>query len=284
MLLSVYLLLWAAKLTWSLLPNDNNTSVAGQNTQTLNQSNIGSAQVKTNLDAIVSLNLFGDTAAAPQVQEEQITEAPETKLNLTLSGVVASSEENGGVAVIAYRNTQQTYGIGDKIEGTSVTLVEIFSDRVIIKNRLTRETLMMEGLDFDEANRQRERQGSNVSRNPVNVGPQPTREVSQQEAQEIRQQVFQNPESFADFIRLTPAKNELGIIGYKVAPGKKPAFFNSVGLKNGDVLTELNGRDLSNPQQALEALRILQEAEELDLVLLRNNEPISLSIEIPRDI
>ncbi|MFC3122641.1 type II secretion system protein GspC [Agaribacter flavus] len=285
LLLSVYLLMWAAKLTWALLPVDNASEIASQPAPTNNAPNIGSQPSKTNLQKLLSLNLFGDPSSIPKEEVQQVTEAPETKLNLVLSGVVASSNPEEGVAVIAYRNTQQTYGIGDKIEGTNVTLVEIFSDRVIIKNRLTRETLMMEGVDFDEANRQRSRQATNTdNQENANVGPQPAREVSRQEAEEIRQQVFQNPDSFADFIRLTPERNELGIIGYKVAPGKRPAFFNSVGLKNGDVLTELNGRDLSNPQQALEALSILREAEELDLVLLRGGEPISLSIEIPRDI
>ena len=168
-LISVYLLAFAAKITWSLLPQES-SAVSGKVNATQESAithNVGG----NNIANIINLNLFGNAEAKP-VEEETlvVTDVPETSLNLVLSGVVSSSVPNRGAAIIAYRNTQNTYGVGDKIEGTNVTLDEIYVDRVIIKNRLTRETLMLDGIDFDEANKNRARNSSqNASQEQVNT-------------------------------------------------------------------------------------------------------------------
>ncbi|MGQ8366516.1 type II secretion system protein GspC [Glaciecola sp. 1036] len=277
-LLSIYLLSVLAKLTWSLIPQPEVQSANFQPSVNSGQ-NIGTDQTKTNLNALLDLNLFGDVEQAPPQQKvEEITEAPETQLNLLLSGVVASSEQGKGAAVIAYRNNQATYAIGDTIEGTNVTLEEIYKDRVIIKNRQVRETLMLEGIDYDEANARIEqnRQQTQQSRNQ---NPQ----LDQDDVRDIRDQVRASPASFSEFIRLSPEQNNEGLVGYKVAPGNKPEFFEAVGLENGDIITELNGLDLSNPEEAIEAVRLLQSEEWLDLQLLRNGDEISLTIEIPTE-
>ena len=84
-----------------------------------------------------------------------------TRLNLTLTGVVASSEQEAGTAIIENRGSQAVYGLGEKIEGTNATLQKVYNDRVIIKNGVRNETLMLDGIDYDEANRRREMQARN---------------------------------------------------------------------------------------------------------------------------
>nr|WP_136250871.1 type II secretion system protein GspC [Ningiella ruwaisensis] len=285
-ILSLYLVSLAAKLTWRILPQpelatrfEQNLSVSG---------NIGTQSNKTNLDKLLALNLFGDASAKP-VEVQEVTDAPETKLNLVLSGVVASTAENGGAAVIEYRNNQNTYGIGDKIEGTQVTLDEIYADRVIIKNRATRETLMLEGLDFEEANRLREQNApieSGQSQTPQTVASRGGSVAANPRASQFRQvqeKLRAEPASFTDYIRLLPYQEDGMILGYRVSPGKDPALFNDIGLKDGDVVIELNGYDLSDNAQASEAVTLLNDASTLDLEVIRNDEYISLSLDIPRD-
>jgi len=69
-------------------------------------------------------------------------------------------------------------------------------------------------------------------------------------------------------------------IGFKVTPGSQPTLFNSVGLQNGDVVVQLNGLDLSDLQQSKEAITELQQAESLQLEVLRGNEYVSLDLDI----
>jgi general secretion pathway protein C len=285
-LLALYLISFAAKLTWQLIPEPTQVTASNASSASLN-ANVASTDNKTNLNKLLGLNLFGDASAKPAPAKQQdVTDAPETKLNLILSGVVASPDPNVGAAVIEYRNNQNTYGIGDKIEGTQVTLDEIYVDRVIIKNRVSRETLMLEGVDFEEANRLREQnQPIEVYEGPVQAQQQqsPRNQSAEVDLASIQQRLAEEPASFADFIRLSPHVKDGMPVGYRVSPGKDPSLFTQVGLKDGDIVIELNGYDLSDTVQALEAVALLNEAQSLGVEVLRNDEVISLNLDIPRD-
>lgn len=290
LILSIYLLAFAAKITWSLVPQPE--SQTSQQTIQLQQNEIQNSGDKvTNLNKLINQNLFGNAQAKPVVaQVEEVSDVPETKLNLLLSGVVSSDNPNLGAAIIEYRNNQGTYGIGDKIEGTNVTLDEIYVDRVIIKNRLTRETLMLDGIDFEEANKKRANESQTKARTlsqttlngPSNKLVENQNKAAQAQAvREARQQLAKEPASFTDMISLAPHRVDGVFLGFRVTPGAKPALFNSVGLQNGDVVVQLNGLDLTDLQQSQEALTQLQEADTLQLEVLRGGEYVSLDLDIP---
>lgn len=288
LVLALYLIAFAAKLTWQLIPEPESAVSSSQTTvQTTAVSR--PANTKTKLNQLLNLNLFGDASAKPQVAvQRDVTDAPETKLNLILAGVVASSTPSAGAAVIEYRNNQNTYGIGDKIEGTQVTLDKIYADRVIIKNRVSRETLMLEGIDFDEANKLREQNQAINGNNQQTAGRGQTPPVGPSQNDDtdlarIKKRLTEEPASFSDFIRLTPYLQNGIPVGYRVSPGKDPSLFKQVGLKEGDIVTALNGYTLSDTSQALEAVGLLNSATSLNIEVLRNEQRIPLSMEIPRD-
>ncbi len=287
-LLSIYLLAFAARITWSLLPKPS-TQINLVETQLQPEIISKSSQSRNSVSNITKLNLFGNAQAQPVIaqQVDEKSDVPETKLNLVLSGVVSSSDEERGAAIIEYRNVQSTYGVGDKVEGTNVTLDQIYIDRVIIKNSLNRETLMLEGIDFEEANRNKDQQPTISVLNDNTLSP--TNSLAQNQdmrsaanaLRQVRQQISQEPTSFSDLISLAPHRVEDELIGFRVSPGAKPALFNSIGLKNGDVVVQLNGLDLSDIQQSAEAISQLQDAEFLLLEVLRGGEYVSLELEIP---
>lgn len=289
--LSIYLLAFAAKITWSLMPLPENEAAQQQQNQGQQLSSEFGANNTGNISAIINQNLFGNANAKPVVSKvEEVSDVPQTQLNLVLSGVVSSNDPNRGAAIIEYRNNQNTYGVGDKIEGTNVTLDEIYVDRVIIKNRVTRETLMLDGIDFDEANKKRANEAQLTA---PRLGPQ--RAISSstnllqsrsnndqiQALRAARQKLAQEPASFTDMIALAPHRIDGVFIGFKISPGSQPALFNSVGLQNGDVVVQLNGLDLSDLQQSKEAMTQLQEAASLQLEVLRDGEYVSLELDIP---
>lgn len=72
------------------------------------------------------------------------TVAPETKLNLVLSGVIALPKQEDAVAIIAAgpRAAEKSYGVGDSLPG-GASLKEIYGDRVIIEHRGRVETLTL---------------------------------------------------------------------------------------------------------------------------------------------
>jgi general secretion pathway protein C len=295
-LLSLYLIAFAAELTWRLIPQPE-SSQSGL----LSDINISPAQSASRLDILplTELNLFGNPEAKPIATAlAEITDAPETKLNLTLTGVVSSTDPKVGAAVVENNGRQNTYGVGDKIDGTNATLDQLYIDRVIIKNGLTRETLMLDGIDFNEANQIREQGGRQqggrqqggrqqaqefeTPQGPVQFQmPDSDSEQSSASVREMREQINQSPTSFTDFIAIRPHAPNGALIGYQVSPGKQAEFFSNVGLRSGDVITQINGLDLSDPAQSLEAINVLREAQFLQMEVLRGDEALSLAIDIP---
>ena len=275
-LLAIYLIAYLAELTWRLvpMPNVNNGVISQRHVD----RSIDTNSNQINLSAIKRLNLFGElNQQIVVVEEESVTDAPETSLNLVLTGVVASTQEANGAAIVEHRGAQQTYGIGEKIEGTNATLREVFSDRVIIRNGARNETLMLDGVDFDEANRTR-RQAARPQ--PQGSAPAPQQRLSD-EALEATQQLRQQPANFTDFLSISPAQVNGQLLGYRVRPGKNPALFTSVGLVAGDVITEINGFDVTEPQQAREAMVELRTADTLQLTVLRDEQFLTLYLDLP---
>jgi general secretion pathway protein C len=285
-LLALYLWAFIAELTWRLIPQ---AEVNSQNAFQTTTSNAGQLSSRFDVAPLTKINLFGDPEAKPiAVVQTEVTDVPETSLNLTLTGVVSSTNPKVGAAIVENNGKQNTYGIGDKIDGTNATLDEIFVDRVIIKNRLNRETLMLDGVDFDEANQRRQQaiEEQSSDRGQIVETPQGPLELRMPErkgesARELREKLRESPSSFTDFIAINPHAPDGDLIGYRVSPGKEPEFFREVGLQAGDVITAINGIDLTDPQQAFEAIAILREAQSLQLEVLRGDEALSLDIDIP---
>ena len=91
----------------------------------------------------------------------------------------------------------------------------------------------------------------------------------------------QRPASFADFISIAPKTEDGQLIGYQVSPGKDPALFQSAGLQAGDVITQINGLDLTDLQQSQEALSELRNAENIELTIIRDNSLTTIYLELP---
>ncbi|MCF2947415.1 type II secretion system protein GspC [Paraglaciecola aquimarina] len=284
-LLLIFLLAYAAELTWRLYPQPETNH---QSSAVITQSNATSSNnSRLNLADIKKLNLFGDLSAKPEV-EKVVTEAPVTRLNLTLTGVVASSVEAQGAAIIENRGQQQTYGIGEKIEGTNASLQEVHADRVIIKNGVNHETLMLDGVDYTKVSSAQVAQKSSVFKSSDENSPQSPSQSDEQRrtlskaAIQATLDLQNQPANFTDYISISPHRPDGELAGYRVSPGKNPTLFTSAGLEAGDVITELNGLDLSDMQQSLEAMNMLKELQSLQMTVLRNDDLLTIFLDLPQ--
>lgn len=278
----IYILYMCANIFWRVVPEPSTPKLPAK-FASMTATSTASSGPQNNIDALIALDIFGQPPVAQKTDEKPLDRVPETKLNLTLTGVVASTIEDGGAAIIARNNTQNTYGLGDKIDGTQATLHKVFSDRVIISNRGVKETLMLDGIDYAEANKaaQQRQVTRQDAPKPVTatqqIAPTLAPAVIAQKAKELRA----NPSKFADLLTISPKREGNQLVGYQLAPGKDKAFFTAAGLQPGDVVTNINGLDLSNPRDAIKAMQSLQNAQILDLSLLRQGQALSLSIELP---
>ncbi|MFQ3234571.1 MAG: general secretion pathway protein C [Paraglaciecola sp.] len=278
-LLSIFLLAYAAEITWRLVP-DSAISNKASTVATIRASQ-NPVVKRPDLAVIKRLNLFGDLDAQPVVQSK-VTDAPQTRLNLTLTGVVTSTVKAQGAAIIENQGSQETYGLGEKILGTNATLQEVYADRVIIRNNSAHETLMLDGLDYAQIQ----------SKNRPIPSPRAMRSTSPSQTTQqrvtlsdgvldITRSLQQRPASFTDFIAVSPQRTDGQLEGYRVSPGSKPELFNAAGLQTGDIITEINGLDLTDTQQSVEAMGELRQAQSLQITVNRSNELLTLYLDLP---
>lgn len=270
MLVQLILVLWLgaslAGLTWRLWPGPERALAPPPPQTSLPAGAPGGGGPGQRWD-IARWHLFGTKPAGGDAARPAVADLPETQLNLTLRGVVASDMAGESGAIIASPNgIERFYGIDDALPG-GATLTEVYGDRVVLERNGRLETLRLprERLDQDER--------AAASRAPRSAGSAAT-------LGEVRDMVIADPQRINDLVRIAP-KNEGGrFIGYELQPGRDARLMSRLGLQPGDVVTAVNGVELDNPAKALSVLRTLAQADRVRVDLRRNGTPQSLVINL----
>lgn len=221
----------------------------------------------------VSLSLVNDLfgrfdpasiVAIPEPKEPEIDpeNAPVTKLNLKLQGVIASSEPSKSWAIIGEASSQQLYKVGDSIPGVNdVKLLDVSDLWVILDNRGKPEKLWLYGED-----------GMKVATSPARASRPVARPQPQEDriVKEISQNQLAEAKSIGDVVRFMVATEGGQMIGYKVRPGRKRELFDQVGLKNNDIVVSVNGIEVNEPQKVREVYQALKTATEANLEVMRD--------------
>ena len=277
LLIALYLL---AQITWKLVP-DNSASTRWAPTPVTTNS---SGQV--NVLGLQQLSLFGKPdaeGAKPKAApvEEIITDAPKTSLSIQLTGVVASTTEKKGLAVIASSGSQDTYSLGDKIKGTSASLKEVYADRIIITNSGRYETLMLDGLEYNTngAANQHLQKAKSASKGKT-IDNRQNRAVAA-ELSQSREQILADPSKITDYLSISPVKSGGELAGYRLNPGKDRELFKQAGFKANDLAKSINGYDLTDMGQALEVMAQLPEMTEVVLMVERDGQLIEIMFSLP---
>jgi general secretion pathway protein C len=61
--------------------------------------------------------------------------------------------------------------------------------------------------------------------------------------------------------------------GYRVYPGRDRKQFAALGLRPGDLIKDIDGAALTNPQQATRIFQSLGNAEQVSVTVERNGQP-----------
>lgn len=276
-LLLIYIAYLLAKMTWFAIPQSQNfVQAKASNVGHVEQARSNTISVKK----IQALSIFGKfNEQVEDIQEEVVIEnAPETRLKLTLTGVVASNDKSIASAIIENGGKQNTYSLGDTIKGTRAVLENVFNDRVIIKVSGRLETLMFEGMKFEKKVRQINGTKSSLKK-AKNTQTTASNRVDQRNnksltavTKSLKQTLDKEPGKITDYLKITPKRVNREIVGYQLMPGKDPTFFKSSGLKAGDVAIQMNGFDLTNVREAAQAMKSLKEEKEISLLLNRNDD------------
>mgnify|MGYP000149628368 CR=1 FL=1 len=277
-LLVVALGITLADLTWNLIPGP-----ASQGSPTVNDAGPTSAagspggggdgQSSLTVTGAVK-NLFGD---APEKSRK--TAAPdepvrETELNLTLKGILAHRNRGKKLALIASGDkTEKVYAVGDSLPG-GAEIVRIESRRIILRRNGVTEALNLEVKQLEA----RDTGLADQSRAANSGGG--IRQVAKHRREVDRQMVqkqLQNLPSLLQQAKAVPATRNGQQVGFKMVTIQSGSLFEDLGLKEGDVIQQVNGRSIRTPADALNAYQALKGSQEFQVQLLRKDQSVTLN-------
>ena len=253
------------EMTWMFLPQDEENAVPLQQNK---RSAVDMQAQQNNFRQLTSANIFGVSEKA--VSQKQ-TKAPETKLNLTLKGVLAAKPMERASAIIAQGKSgkEDIYSVGDRVPG-GVLIKEIHPEYVVLERNGQLETLKLQkisGVAGFESTSESRGAGGRAS----NLSPGAA-------LKQIRGDILKNPTSFGDYALPVLVKENGKQIGYRLKPQQKGELLSKLGIESNDVITEINGVKLDKPENGISALRKLSTAKNLNIVVKRNGAEVPLNI------
>nr|WP_047440303.1 GspC family type II secretion system variant ExeC [Aeromonas sp. ZOR0001] len=246
----------SAALTWRLL-----TLASPQTSQPWQPSAVavsGQRNPRLELGEVSRLALFGKAIPKAQAKAAVAANAPRTQLNAQLNGVLASSDPAKSIAIIAMSGIQNSYGIGDMIDGTQARIRQVYPDRVIIERDGRDETLMLDGEEYGKPLPQT---------NAAPIGS-------------LRSELMADPGKITDYLNISPVQVDGRMTGYRLNPGSNPEFFNQSGLQANDLAISINGLDLRDNMQAMQAMQQMAGATEMTVTVERQGEQFDIYVRL----
>lgn len=253
------------EMTWLFFPQDDAAALPVQNKPSVVQNK---AQSQAQFRQLTAANIFG---AAQSTASQKPTKAPETRLNLTLKGVLAAKPMEMASAIIAQGRSgkEDIYSVGDKMQG-GVLIKEIHPDHVVLERNGRLETLKLQkvsGVSLQGSSARPEKSTRSTSSPASALG-------------QIRKNILKNPTSFGEYALPVIVKENGKQIGYRLQPQAKGELLAELGIQASDVITQINGVKLDKPQNGISALRKLSTAKNLTIVVRRNGAEVPLNIEL----
>ncbi|MBL3589801.1 MAG: type II secretion system protein GspC [gamma proteobacterium endosymbiont of Lamellibrachia anaximandri] len=257
-----------AQITWQVIPVPAEQHIV-RSGEVLTGTKHPGRSLKNQSGRISALHVFGRPGAvkrsAPKVVAER---APETNLNLTLHGVFADPKPELGAAIIGKAGSEQKYyKVGKKIMG-GVTLQAVHEDRVVLLRNGRSEVLRFPRASKPVVTSSRSKSASKASSS------------SSSSLGTYKEMFKREPLKIFQHLRFVPVRTGKQLKGYRILPQKNRDLYNRLGVRPSDLVTSVNGVPLNDDKQAMGLIKDLQSADNIELVVLRQGQQTTLSLDL----
>jgi general secretion pathway protein C len=246
---------------------------------------------------IVERNIFGATEKVEEAPVEKvgpIEALEETTLQLALLGTIAGDTGSGRAIILDQRKrSQDIYRVGDSVQEAEIR--QILRGKVILRHGEKDEVLLMvEGDEKDKSAKPKIAAKADRRRRPGRQAGRPTRSSPHEEVSEtgaieeetisISQDVLQN--SMNDInelmtqVRVRPYFRRGKSEGLIVSQIKSDSVFAKLGLMNGDIIANVNGKQMSSPEEAFGFYNSLKSGGEVSIEITRRGKKKMLNYDI----
>ncbi len=272
--LLVLVIAWlAAQLTWQMIPAPAPMGVSETQDDVTVRPPVAPAYFDRD---IAELHLFGTVGQSATGKPAPVRNAPATRLNLTLRGLLATGDPKTSLAIIQNpKKDERHFSIGDSVFGLA-TLEEIHTDRVILLHNGRYETLHLPenriAIKASTRNPGEQRLGKNRDR--VERMTALVKQYNKVKLENVR-----NP---WQLIQWEPVMKDGKIVGMKLAAEEEKEFLNRHGLDLGDVITSVNGHELDGGAGLVKALDAITDEENLVFGVQHGGKQKQVHIHVPQ--
>ena len=217
---------------------------------------------RPDLNSILNAHLFGE----PAVSASDAANAPRTSLALVLAGVIASEDPAKGYAIVGETAaTARMHAVGGALPG-GARLHAVYADRIVLERGGSLESLTLPRTTLPGTAAAGVAPAEPVPADTVDASTSATDPLLQQ----MREAMQRNPNALSEVIRSQQVLAGGKQRGFRVYPGSNPRAFSRLGLRPGDLVTEVNGTALDDPSRGEEIMRTLNSSAEARVTILRN--------------
>jgi len=225
---------------------------------------------KTSYAPIFERNLFG---SEPLAVPGDAPTAVAGHGDLLLKGT--ADIDNRGFAVFASRDTgkQDVFEVGERVfDGPK--LVGVQSSKAVLLSNGRRITLeITEETPQAPTRHKRDAAADGAPTDGIKKTGEGSYLVDRREIDHS----IENLSTVITKMRAVPYMKDGESLGFRVFNIRPNSIFERMGLKNGDVIQNVNGNELRDPQKALALLDSVGSANEIRIDLLRNQQPNTLT-------
>lgn len=223
----------------------------------------GNGQVsEADMSRVAEAHLFGVASEdAPAPVAVQTVDAPDTTLSLELLGTIASDVASESYALIHERGKEtKVYAIGEVVT-SGAKLHSVYADRVLLDRKGKLEALRLPK-DISGSS-----SGSTVARQTR------TSQAATLSNPSLAAVITENASDLTNIIRPQPVFADGQQRGYRLYPGRDRRKFAMLGLRPGDLITEINGTALTDPSKGMEIFQSLGDSTSVTVTVERNGQP-----------
>ncbi|MEF8943299.1 MAG: type II secretion system protein N [Desulfohalobiaceae bacterium] len=219
-------------------------------------------------------DLFGSQPEEEEDSESGVSleEIPlsEKDLGLELMGTIVGNDSEQNIAIIedTRKNEQDMYREGDRIR--NVTIQKILRDNVVIVQSDEQKILTMQYEKLRD---------EDVASGDRKVASR-SRESTDRERSISRDYVTQSLQNMSKLMQdalIKPYMESGETKGFQLDNIRSGSFYDRIGLRNKDVILQVDGKNLQSPQQMMEFTQKLSSKDRVELTIQRNGQKRNIS-------
>ena len=239
----------------------------------------------SNYKAITGRNIFGaeeKAAPPPEPEVKEIETLEPTTLDLSLLGTIAGSEETARAIIFdRKKKSQNIYRIEDTVQGAVIK--QILRGKVVLRVDGRDEILYMVE-DNKPGGKKKTAKRDIRSRRSKPSARETTKEKVDEEvislSHEDLKKSMENINDLMTQVRVRPYFRRGKPEGLIISQIQPDSVFSDLGLMNGDILVNVNGKQITSPEEAFTLYNSLKSGSEVSIEITRRGQKKMFSYQI----